>query len=223
MAPTSTEVLDIARKAIRIFAKYGLECCLVGSAASYLYGVPRTPNDVDLVVLTTAYTQERLKEILVREDSSFYLVRSKNWRATYRVLWHRLSSATYPRPSVDCKVDILIPGILNIPNVPREHVRTLSGLPVMPMIPQLLLKVQGWSDHRASPRTDMQLKQHVDVRDIDQLLAIAVDEGASVRARECGWLPGSMTAAAQTRLWSYTLRASVGSKDQWRKLGFELR
>ena len=99
----------------------------------------------------------------------------------------------------------------------------LSGLPVMPMIPQLLLKVQGWSDHRASHRTDMQLKQYVDVEDIDQLLAIAVDEGASVRAGECAWLPGSMTAAAPTRLWSYTLRASVNTKDQWRRLGFEVR
>ncbi|PIL28661.1 hypothetical protein GSI_08705 [Ganoderma sinense ZZ0214-1] len=222
MAPTATEVLDITRKAIKIFAKYGLKCCLVGSVASYLYGVPRTPNDVDLVVLTVAYTQEQLKEILVKEDPSFYLVRSKNWRATYRVLWHRLSSATYPLPFTDCKVDILIPGILNIPNVPPERVRTLAGLPVMPMIPQLLLKVQGWSDHRASRRPDMQLKQHVDVRDIDQLLAIAVDEGASVRAPECAWLPGSMTAAAPTRLWLYTLRASAGSKDQWRKLGFEV-
>ena len=159
----------------------------------------------------------------MRDDSSFYLVRSKNWRATYRVLWHRLSKDTYPRPSVDCKVDILVPGILNIPNVPPEHVRMLSGLPVMPMIPQLLLKVQGWSDHRASHRTDMQLKQYVDVEDIDQLLAIAVDEGASVRASECSWLPGSMTAAAPTRLWSYTLRASVNTKDQWRRLGFEVR
>ncbi len=113
--------------------------------------------------------------------------------------------------------------MLNIPNVPQEHVRTLSGLPVMPMIPQLLLKLQGWSDHRASPRTDMQLKQYVDVTDIDQLLAIAVDEGASVGAPECSWLPGSMTGVARTRLWLYTLRASAERKDQWKELGFELR
>ena len=174
-------------------------------------------------MLSSSYSQETLKEILVREDSNFYLVRSKNWRATYRVLWYRLSANTYPRPSVDCKVDILIPGILNIPNVPQERVRTIEGLPVMPMIPQLLLKLQGWSDHRASSRSDMQLKQYVDVDDIDQLLAIAVDEGASVGAAECRWLPGSMTGAASARLWSYTLRASAGKKDQWRKIGFELR
>lgn len=93
----------------------------------------------------------------------------------------------------------------------------------MPMIPQLLLKLQGWSDHRASHRSDMQMKQYVDVADIDQLLAIAVGEGASVRAPECRWLPGSMTGVASARLWSYTLRASAGTKDQWRKIGFDLR
>ena len=65
----------------------------------------------------------------MRDDSSFYLVRSKNWRATYRVLWHRLSKDTYPRPSVDCKVDILVPGILNIPNVPQDHVACSRGFP----------------------------------------------------------------------------------------------
>ena len=81
---TAADILEISRKAIAIFAKYGLRCCLVGSVASYLYGVDRTPNvrirqhtspitndrslatfafdlrcqDVDLVVLTTAYGQE---------------------------------------------------------------------------------------------------------------------------------------------------------------------
>lgn len=175
------------------------------------------------MVLTTAYSQESLKEILVREDSSFYLVRSKNWRATYRVLWHRLSKSTCPLPSVDCKVDILVPGTMNIPNVPPERVRTLSGLPVMPMIPQLLLKLQAWSDHRASHRTDMRLKQYVDESDIDRLLAIAVDEGASVRAQECRWLSGAtILAATPARLGSYTLWASAETKGKWKKLGFGL-
>ena len=44
MAPTAEQVLEIARKAINIFAKHGLQCCLTGSVASYLYGVNRTPN-----------------------------------------------------------------------------------------------------------------------------------------------------------------------------------
>ncbi|TBU47728.1 hypothetical protein BD309DRAFT_951274 [Dichomitus squalens] len=222
MAPTSDDVLDIARKTIKIFSKYGLNCCLFGSTASYLYGVKRTPNDVDIVVLSNAYSQETLKEILVRDDSHFYLVGSKNRRATYRVLWYSLSNSSFHRPSLDCKVDILIPGILGIPMVPAERVHTIAGLPVMPMIPQLLLKVQGWSDHRASHRSDMQQKQYVDIGDIDELLAIAVAEGADVRAPECKWLPGSMTGVASTRIWSYTLRGSAKSKGQWKQLGFEI-
>ena len=92
----------------------------------------------------------------------------------------------------------------------------------MPVVPQLLLKVQGWSDHRASHRQDMQLKQYVDVGDIDELLAIAVAEGADVRASENKWLPGSMTGVAPTRIWSYTLRGSAKSKEHWKAIGFEI-
>lgn len=44
MAPTNSQVLDIARKAIDIFAKHGLKCCLTGGVASQLYGVSRTPS-----------------------------------------------------------------------------------------------------------------------------------------------------------------------------------
>ena len=53
MAPTANQVLDIARKAIKIFAKHGLKCCLIGSTASYLYGVPRTPNVSMLAFVST--------------------------------------------------------------------------------------------------------------------------------------------------------------------------
>lgn len=44
MAPTTAQTLEIAQKAIKIFNEHGLECCLFGSTASYLYGVNRAPN-----------------------------------------------------------------------------------------------------------------------------------------------------------------------------------
>ena len=44
MGPTSEQVLEVARNAIEIFERNGLKCCLVGSVASYLYGVQRTPS-----------------------------------------------------------------------------------------------------------------------------------------------------------------------------------
>lgn len=44
MSTVTNQLIVIIRKAIDIFASRGLKCCLVGSVASYEYGVPRTPN-----------------------------------------------------------------------------------------------------------------------------------------------------------------------------------
>ncbi|EIW52046.1 uncharacterized protein TRAVEDRAFT_75471 [Trametes versicolor FP-101664 SS1] len=191
---TVAQILDVARKTIAIFESHGLKCCLMGSAASYLHGVKRTPNDVDLVVLSTTFTQEALKELLVREDSQYTLVRSRNPRATYRVLWYRFPG-TYER----CKVDILIPGVLN-----------------------LLLKLQGWSDHRASTRSDMQFKQYLDVRDIEALLAIVCRRGLRIDDEDAQWIPETMIADALSTLRRYVVYASPYGATDWRKLGFEL-
>ncbi|TFK89416.1 hypothetical protein K466DRAFT_486906 [Polyporus arcularius HHB13444] len=223
MAPTKSQVLDIARKAIDIFAKHGLKCCLTGGVASQLYGVSRTPSDVDLVVLTKSYGQETLKEILARADSRFYLVPSKTMFATYKVLWYRLTEGSYAytkthiRAMYDCKVDILVPeGDMNIPDVPHARIATRSGLPLMPLIPQLLLKLQAWSDHRAATQSHLRMKQYVDVRDIDALLAIAVREGA--RAEDARWLPQLHFRVARERVSRYIL-TSPSTADQWKMLG----
>ncbi|KAI0685436.1 hypothetical protein C8T65DRAFT_592287 [Cerioporus squamosus] len=225
MSPTSIQVLDIARTAIDIFAKHGLKCCLTGGVASQLYGVSRTPSDVDLVVLTKAYGQETLKEMLVRADPRFYMVPSKTYLATYKVVWYRLTEGSYAytkthiRAMYDCKVDILIPeGDMNIPNVPPARIVTISGLPVMPLIPQLLLKLQAWSDHRIATQSYLRDKQYLDIRDIDALLAIAVRAGA--RAGDASWLPQQHFTRAWERLSRYTSTASPSTASQWKKLGF---
>ena len=177
-------------------------------------------QDVDLAVFTLTHTQEELKQILVRADSRFYLVRSRSRFASYRVLWYRLSPGVYPRPLVDCKVDVVRPGTLSVPHVPAERLVTLRGLPVMPLVPQLLLKLQGWTDHRDSHRADMRAKMVVDVVDIDALLDIAVERRVRVRDPEVAeWLPDSMILAAERRLRSYTALGSRSSSAKWRELG----
>lgn len=139
--PTSAQVRATAQKAIDAFAYYGLACCLVGGAACQLYGTSRTPGvrssvfiqsyllilnpqDVDIVILTTSYDTERLKAMLVARDPTFYLRLAKTFGATYKVLWARI---VYSYAQSDaCKVDILTPGIMNIPDVPREHIVTIE-------------------------------------------------------------------------------------------------
>ncbi|KAJ3790374.1 hypothetical protein GGU10DRAFT_419427 [Lentinula aff. detonsa] len=178
--------IDIATRAtVTALKSLNLDCCLVGSVACFAYGMSRTPNDIDMVVLTSRYTQERLKSFLVHLDARFYLIASKDPSATYRVLWFRLPG--YHR---SCKVDLLLPGIMNIPSVdPNRVVRiqdsmnvlnspgyasslTLStDYPLMPFLPLLLLKLQAWQDHGESPKLFMRQKQPTDVRDIQELLA----------------------------------------------------
>ncbi|KAI8989243.1 hypothetical protein BD414DRAFT_415208 [Trametes punicea] len=215
------EVMDIARKAIEIFARHGLKCCLVGSVASYVYGVLRTPNDVDLVVLTTLHCQESLKAMLVAADSGFYLVRSRNPYASYKVLWYRNKTSW---SSLPWKVDILVPGIMDIPNVPPDRIvrRAPHHLPLMPLIPQLLLKLQAWSDHRDSHRVDLRMKQYTDVDDINKLLEIACLRGHRVHSPDLSWMPTSMVSVALRRLRSYVVHAAPESKAKWRRLGFQL-
>ncbi len=170
-------------------------------------------------MLTATYDQEQLKRFLVASNDKFYLVPSRNPVATYRVLWYRLRTRRRDGgQSRSCKVDILVPGVLNIPDVPRHRVKKISGLPVMPLIPLLLLKLQGWSDHRLSPRPDMQAKQHVDVEDILELLDIAVERGKEVSSRKLRWLPASLIRASRTRARDFGKKYPK-SKDDWEEVG----
>ncbi|KAI0325837.1 hypothetical protein GY45DRAFT_1329788 [Cubamyces sp. BRFM 1775] len=217
-SPTSDEILEIADQAVDIFRNRRLRCCLFGSTACHLFGVSRTPNDIDLVVFTNQYDAEELKEILVEEDSDFYLVPSRNPRASYSVLWCRLRSSGRRRRK--CKVDILVPPTLNIPNVPGRRIKIISDLPVMPLIPLLLLKLQGWYDHRESHREDMQEKQYVDVDDISELLQIAIDRGQDVRQDNLGWLPERMREDAQGHVWDF-VEEYPNMADNWTMVGFD--
>jgi len=219
--PSYEEIKSVARLAVRAFESRGLTTCLFGGTACRLYGNSRTPNDVDLVVLTTSHTTEDLKLLLSQiAPSTFYLRPPKSIGATYKVLFAKLrGNIHYSRRS--CKVDILIPGVLNIPQIPPAHILHIDDLPVMPLIPLLLLKLQGWSDHRASSRSDMQQKQYMDIRDITQLLQIAVMRGARLEDA-IEWLPQEFVVAGRARLARYleTLRPSQTSN--WVEIGFEI-
>ncbi|KAJ3793436.1 hypothetical protein GGU11DRAFT_691798 [Lentinula aff. detonsa] len=212
-----TSEIDIATRAtVTALESLNLDCCLVGSVACFAYGMSRTPNDIDMVVLTSRYTQERLKSFLVHLDARFYLIASKDPSATYRVLWFRLPG--YHR---SCKVDLLLPGIMNIPSVDPNRVVLVelssTDYPLMPFLPLLLLKLQAWQDHGESPKLFMRQKQPTDVRDIQELLQLAEQKYAT--AVETPYLPESFVQAGKTRV-----RKFIGmypwSEKQWKILGF---
>ncbi|KAI0708338.1 hypothetical protein C8Q76DRAFT_577346, partial [Earliella scabrosa] len=219
--PTCSEIYDVAATVTHIFRGHGLRSCLFGSTACSLFGGSRTPKDVDIVVFTVEHDQEALKQLLVDTNPDFYLVPSRNPAASYRVLWYALPPSLPARAKDGgrrCKVDIVLPGIMNIPTVPARSVKTIRALPVMPLIPLLLLKLQGWADHRAAVREDMWKKQYVDVRDIEELLSLAV-----VRVQRLGmpgleWVPEQMGVDAVARAADFVEVYPHTGRD-WQEVG----
>jgi len=219
--PTYTEIRRIAHEAVSLLADHGYECCLFGSTACALWGATRCPNDVDLIVLSDD-NPEYIKGILADENQNFFLVPSLSRNADYEVLWYQLPSSTDDSYRV-CKVDILIPGDgmrLNIPRIDSHHVKYQRRLPVVPLLPLLLLKLQGWTDHRDSNRPDMQEKQYVDVEDIEELLAITCDQRTHIGSRSLSWLAQEFVDAAQQRIYEY-VEEFPESSLYWQDMGFD--
>jgi hypothetical protein len=126
------------------------------------------------------------------------------------VLWYKL-------PFGECKVDILVPDVFGIPPVPSQRIQLAStglpGVPVMPFLAVLLLKLKAWTDHRDSDKSYMRLKQYVDVRDIDELLKIAAEEYILDLEQE-DWLPSQFVREANRRVQQYK-RAFPASVRRW--------
>lgn len=178
-------------------------------------------QDLDLIVFAGNIGPERLKRALVANDDRFYLQRSSNPDANYHILWCSLPTHPRARRPRRCKVDILTPGSLNIPYIPRGRIVHLNDLPVMPLMPLLLMKLQGWSDHRDSSRPDFQDKVPVDVEDILDLLQIACDK-PYCRLSRSTWLPQTFLDLAQSRIEEFVDEESGESAGYWQTLEFDV-
>jgi hypothetical protein len=173
-------------------------------------------------VLDSGLAPEQIKNRLVSVNPLFFLVPSTNPRNTYKVLWYNLhATSSNLRTYYACKIDILVPGVMNIPTIPKHHVvySSIRGsrIPVAPFIAVLLLKLQGWADHRVSHRMDLRNKQHVDVDDIYEVLRIAV-QGGDLHVRNEPWLPEPFVAAGRLRVRQFIL-GHPDSNAYWRLLG----
>ena len=77
------------------------------------------------------------------------------------------------------KVDILVPPTLGLPEIRSYDVVHIDRIPVMPLFDLLIMKTQGWLDHRNSSRADFRAKESADVADIYALLDRADTENLS--------------------------------------------
>jgi len=194
-----------------------------------MYGTRnRIPRDIDMVIFT-ARDPEEIKRILVDSDKrKFFLVPSKKRDETYKVLWFRLSGRN-PHPSDPsktvgrrCKVDILIPGTLDLPSIPRTRVcyTRVPDVPVVPLIVLIGLKLRGWVDHRDAELEYYRAKQVDDVADLEALLVIAV--GAGISMKDADWLPRQFRKDARERARDF-VRFRPATKARFEALGFDMQ
>ena len=175
-------------------------------------------QDIDVIVMTSTYSTEQIKALLARSPG-FYLRPSRKPGQTYKILYYKLQpNLFYDRRS--CKVDILIPGIMNIPLLASDRIVWKEHLPVLPLLVLLLLKLQGWSDHRASTRSDMQQKQYADIRDINQLVVTTARSGEHIS--QAGWLPEALLAEGREHLALYLRIVRPAITSYWSDIGFDL-
>jgi hypothetical protein len=218
MQLTNKDIRRVARRTVEALEEGGYRCCLFGSAACLLWGQDCNPNDIDIVVLNGSDAED-IKAYLHGANDRFSLVDSDNPRNTYKKLYYNISWRT----GLQCKVDILTPGPeggLNIPKIPIRHVKYMGdpGIPVMPFLPLLILKVQGWYDHRRAARQDLRQKVPQDVQDITELLSMA---DRSDRLRHFDWLDDGFIELAYTIIEDFC-KKKPGSVASWNFLEFEV-
>ena len=151
---------------------------------------------------------------MVAANSSFYLIPSKTPGATFKVLWHR-------RLSRSCKVDLLFPGVMDIPSVPVTDIDYPEpGKPCAPFMLVLLSKLHAWVEHLDSDQMRFRAKASKDALDLRRMLPIARTKGVRIQRKE-EYLPPLFVASAALRVerfvqeWPETLH-------EWRELGFSV-
>ncbi len=154
---------------------------------------------------------EDLKDQIARHHDNFYLTNSKNPRYSYKILWYRHDFKS-------CKVDILLPGILDIPPIPVDKIVTMEDLPVMPFLPLFYLKVQGWWHHKqAFMKPHLQRKVPQDVRDIKELLRLVKQQRFVFEGNGVEWLPQWFFEKARMHVSEYS-KVYPQTRREWATL-----
>ncbi|KAF8813129.1 hypothetical protein BYT27DRAFT_7181711 [Phlegmacium glaucopus] len=83
--------------------------------------------------------------------------------------------------AISSKVDILLPGVMNLPALPTSILAQRSYLPLVPFPVLLLHKLQGWADHCAAKEARYRRKISVDVRDLEWCLNSGAMHGYIMR------------------------------------------
>lgn len=177
--------------------------------------------------MDTNEDREVIKSRLATANRSFFLGKSKNPEATYRIVWYKAKDKT------KIKVDILTPGVMDIPSFPASQIErlkstldasfhgTVRGLPVAPLSVVLLLKLQAWSDHYNNPEWYFKKQARKDKKDLQYMVPLAAEKGITPTTDSS--LNTEFLDAAQKRVLEYfKWNPSCSSRHGWRKMGFHV-
>ncbi|KAK0491953.1 hypothetical protein EDD18DRAFT_1080231 [Armillaria luteobubalina] len=220
-------VFKAAVDATRLLQNSGYSCAIFGSAACYLYGNTRHPNDVDILV-SSSENAELIKLCLVNQDPMhFYLKKARKPEAKYQVLRYkrRLTIGQW-KVRKDIKVDILTPGgKMMLPFLSSRSAIVKNGLPLVPLEVLLLHKLQGWHHHIKAREWYKRKKQTADVADIRCILKIVL---RSLTGNERSWASVALSCFQKRfrRLTVQRVKKFCSNfsdcRDDWYQLGFEV-
>ena len=173
------------------------------------------------IVVFGRYDREAIKAYIAARHDRFSLEDAKTPGAEYKVLYFNLHCGL----GLKCKVDILTSGRycpLHIPKIPPQHVKYPNGydIPVVPLLVVLILKVQGWRDHRRSGKKRFRAKIPQDIEDIRQLLDMADDAGDRLNDLD-DWSPRWFLKRAESLVKRYTNHFEE-TTCLFRDLGFDV-
>ncbi|KAK0190127.1 hypothetical protein F5146DRAFT_931472 [Armillaria mellea] len=178
-------VFQAALDATRVLRDSGYSCAIFGSTACYLYGNERRPNDVDILVSSSADAEVVKARMVERLPVHFSLVKAETPGAAYKILWYRYHQSIGGMiVSRQTKVDIVMAGAIMLPFLSSRSTVMKESLPIVPLEVLLLHKLQGWHDHITATEPHKQRKQHTDVMGIRCTLKIVLQ---SLTGSERSW------------------------------------
>lgn len=182
------------------------------------------------MVVCTALAQEDVKQRLAAHSTRIHLVPSKTPGMTYRVLRYGSDSDHCGMPGAPAKlikVDVLVAEEnLRVPTLLADRVLHLDGWPLPPLSFLLLLRLQGWSDHRQAELDHHREKAEIDVVDlcmhlVPHVLASTFEAEGTLWEEAQMYLPEEFLMLSRKRAQAFVAEYPWAT-DDWRKLGFPL-
>ena len=183
-------------------------------------------------MVCTSLTQETLKERIAAAHQNVHLIPSKTPGMDYRVLRYGSEHTVGLNGGYSklIKIDVLVADYtLGIPSIPHESVTYIRAhgqtWPVAPLSFLVLLRLQGWDDHKRAPLEHHREKMLIDTGDLSVHLVPFALATSFAPGKACLWedaasyLTPEFLALSEARAARF-VEDNPWARDDWRHLGF---